>query len=362
MTGSTATAQAPDGVGGRLTAWLARQLPGASQVQVENIDTLAFGHSAQMLMLTASWNESGADHRQDLVLRARPLEPGLLEPYDLRRQFDILRALEATAVRSPRVLWLEETGDVLGRPFYVMERVPGTVYEWRVPRDLRTDHERVRRMAGRVIDQVAAIHLTDLGATGLDRLGDGQGYLDAELDRWDGQLSRWRHEPVPALERLSGALHARRPEPTPRVTLVHGDPKGGNFAFAGDDVTGIFDWEMASLGDPMADIGWVEVTWRSTPPFSLLSDSDMQDLLARYEQLTGIGLHDRPWHRAMQAFKMSVILFTGAMLFHDGYNADPRFAAMASYGPPTVDIGLRQLDPALVADDALAGWPAVNEI
>jgi aminoglycoside phosphotransferase (APT) family kinase protein len=348
-------------VGGRITAWLASQLPEASDLRIEDIGQVTFGHSAEMTLLTLAWRADGADTRQDVVLRARPPSPGLLEPYDLRRQFDILRGLEATPVRSPRALWIEETGEVLGRPFYVMERLPGTVYEHRVPRELRQDPDRVRRMAGRVMEQIAAIHLTDLRATGLDRLGDGRDYLDRELDRWAGQVSRWRHEPLPALERLSAALRDRRPQPSPRVTLVHGDTKGGNFAFTGDDVTGVFDWEMASVGDPMADIAWAEVTWRTTLPFSMLSACDMEELLAGYEKLTGIALHDRPWHRALQAFKMAVIMLAGAMLFRDGFTSDPRFAAMASYGPPITELGLRELDPALLGDDGGVGWPIDKE-
>lgn len=341
----------------RLTAWFARQLPGAGRLRVENLDQVRFGHSAEMMMLTLAWSSDGTDKRQDVVLRARPRLPWLLEPYDLRRQFDILRALEPTPVRAPRALWIEETGEVLGRPFYVMERLPGTVYEWKIPSELKQAPDRVRRMAGRMMEQIAAIHLTDLHATGLDRLGDGQDYLDGELEHWDSQISRWRHEPLPALERLSAGLRALRPEPTPRVTLVHGDPKGGNFAFTADDVTGVFDWEMASIGDPMADIGWAEVTWRTTLPFSMLSASDIEELLPLYEKLTGIGVHDRSWHRAMQAFKMAVIMLTGAMLFHDGYTSDSRFAAMGPYGPPVTELGLRELDPGLRRDDADAGWP-----
>lgn len=351
------TASDAGDVEGRLTAWLARQLPGADQLRVENIAQVTFGHSAEMMMFRLAWRADGTDARQDVVLRARPPLPWLLEPYDLRRQFDILRALEPTPVRSPRALWIEETGEALGRPFYVMERLPGKVYESRIPRELRQDPERIRRMANRVMEQIAAIHLTDLHATGLDRLGDGRDYLDSELDHWDSQVSRWRHEQLPALERMSAALRARRPEPTPRVTLVHGDTKGGNFAFIDDDVTGVFDWEMAAIGDPMADIGWAEVTWQTTLPFSMLSASDFDELLAHYEKLTGIGVHDRPWHRAMQAFKMAVIMLIGTMLFHNGYTSDPRFAAMASYGPALTKRGLRDLDPDLRRDDVEVGWP-----
>ena len=283
-----------------------------------------------------------AEHR-DVVVRIRPPAPGLLEPYDLRRQFDILRALEATPVRAPRVLWIDEEGVVFGRPFYVMERLDGVVYEREIPVELADAPERIHQMSERVIEQIAAIHLVDLKATGLDALGDGRDFLDRQLDHWEGEINRVRRGPLPALDQLVKSLREQRPEPTSRTTLVHGDTKGGNFAFVDDDVSGVFDWEMSTIGDPMADIGWLEVTWRMTKPFSELSQSDIDNLLARYEQLTGIAVHDRPWHRALQAFKMAVIMLVGAMHFDAGFNDDLRLAAMGTMVPFITDVGLRNL-------------------
>ena len=332
-----------DDVGPRLTAWFEQQLPDAEAVLIEGLSRVEFGHSAEMLLLTVVWRSKMGGHRQDVVVRIRPPEPGLLEPYDLRRQFEILRALETTPVRAPRALWIDETADVLGRPFYVMERLDGSVYEREMPSELASAPERIHRMSEAVIEQIAAIHLVDLRATGLDAVGDGRDFLGHELDHWENEMRRVQRGPLPALERLAARLREQRPEPTDPSTLVHGDTKAGNFAFVGDDVSGVFDWEMASIGDPMADIGWAEVTWRLTPPFSALSASDIDCLLVRYEQLTGIVVHDRPWHRAFQAFKMAVIMLVGAMLFDAGFSDDSRLADMGLAVPAVTQIGLRDL-------------------
>lgn len=330
-------------VASRLTAWFEGQLGEADDVSIDGLSHVNFGHSAEMLLLTVAWRTNGCDEHRDVVVRIRPPEPGLLEPYDLRRQFDILRALETTPVRAPRALWIDEEGVVFGRPFYVMERLDGTVYEREIPAELADSPERIHQMSERVIEQIAAIHAVDLQVTGLDALGDGHDFLDRELDHWGGEIHRVQRGPLPALERLLGSFHAQRPEPSPRSTLVHGDTKGGNFAFIDDDVSGVFDWEMANIGDPMTDIGWLEVTWKMTKPFSALSHSDIDRLLARYEQLTGIVVHDRPWHRALQALKMAVIMLVGAMHFDAGFNDDLRLAAMGSLVPFVTDIGLRDL-------------------
>jgi len=95
----------------QLRAWLPTQLPNAKDVRIEGLDRIEFGHSAEMMALTIV----AAEDRQDVVVRLRPHPPALLEPYDLKRQFDILRALEHTPVRAPRALWLEDSGEVLGR-------------------------------------------------------------------------------------------------------------------------------------------------------------------------------------------------------------------------------------------------------
>ena len=124
----------------RLTAWLRTRLPDSDDVRVEGLDRVSFGHSAEMMMLTVVTQDGDRETRQDMVLRLRPKPPALLEPYDLARQFRILCALQDTAVRVPRALWLEESGDVLGRPFFVMQRVAGDVYEMQPPAGVADSH------------------------------------------------------------------------------------------------------------------------------------------------------------------------------------------------------------------------------
>jgi aminoglycoside phosphotransferase (APT) family kinase protein len=326
-----------------LGAWLREQLPDADDAWVEGLDRVDFGHSAEMLILTAAWRSNGKEHRRDVVLRLSPPPPGLLEPYDLRRQFDILRALEPTAVRAPRALWIEETGDVLGRPFYVMERLAGEVYEREIPLHLKDLPEQIARMSRHAFDQIIAIHQVDLTATGLDSLGDGHDYLGHELDHWAEQMHRWQRGTLPALERLLSALRVSQPEPSPTVTLVHGDAKPGNFAFVDDDVSAVFDWEMAAVGDPLADLGWAEITWRITTFFADLPGSHFDDLLVRYERITGTAIHDRQWYCALAAFKMAVILLIGGMLFDQGFSDDLRYADMAMGVPWITNLGLASL-------------------
>jgi aminoglycoside phosphotransferase (APT) family kinase protein len=324
----------------RLTEWFASHLPDAHEVHVEGLDRVEVGHSAETLLMTLVIDGG----RRDVVVRIRPKPPGLLEPYDLERQFTILRALEGTTVRSPAVLWYEPTGDVLGRDFYVMERLPGRVIERGVPDDLKDDPALVRQMCLSMIDQIAAIHTADTTRCGLlDALPDGHDHLDRELDHGAGEVERAGGSAEPAFAQLIDGLRSRQPAPCPRVTLVHGDAKPGNFAFVDADVSAVFDWEMATLGDPLTDIGWAEVNWRFTGNVTSAPGTPTADeMVDRWEAQTGIEAQHRPWYRTMQGFKIAAILLVGGHLYETGASSDRRLRVLSR--------GALRLDPAALGD------------
>lgn len=325
----------------RLTVWLRTQLPDADEVHIGGLDRVNFGHSAEMMMMSVVTRHDDQETSQDVVLRLRPKPPALLEPYDLVRQFTILRALEGTIVRAPRALWLEDTGDVLGRPFFVMERAAGDVYEMEAPADVA--NQTVVRMCQSLAEQLAAIHSVDLKQSGLDALDNGSDHLDRELEHWAAEMNRVKRDSLPALERLHQVLRERKPEPCPEVTLVHGDAKPGNFAFIDGDVSAVFDWEMTTVGDPLTDIGWLEMLWIqpvgiNSHPAALTIDA----LLAHYQAISGIEVKNRSWYRAFNAYKMAVICLIGAMLVEDGHSDDQKLV-LAAYGTPLMTkVGLAE--------------------
>ena len=312
----------------RLRDWFAAQVPGASDLSIEGFDHVTFGHSSETVALTLAWRADDGEHRRDVVLRARPAPPGLLEPYDLHRQFTILRAIDPTPVPAPRALWYEPTGNVLGREFYVMERLDGTVYEGALPAELEDAGARLERMSRSLVDALAAIHRVDLAAVGL-AAAEGRDHLDRELAHWTAELQRVQRDRLPALERLAAELADRRPEPSATITLVHGDPKPGNFAFTDDAVSAIFDWELATVGDPLADVGYLECMWTSPASFTSHAGAlTVDEFVACYERLTGHAVRHREWYRAFQGFKLAVIMLVGAMLFDSGATDDLRMANM----------------------------------
>jgi aminoglycoside phosphotransferase (APT) family kinase protein len=309
----------------RLAAWLAGRL-GVESVTIDDFEGVPTGHSAETLKLALTWHDGGVHHR-DVVVRVRPQPPGLLEPYDLRRQFDLLEALESTPVRSPTALWYEGSGDVLGRECFVMECSEGTVYERTIPPELTDDPARVRRMSEALVDELVAIHAVDVATVAF--LGDGADSVARELAHWTAEMRRVQRGPLPALELLLAELERRRPSPSAAITLLHGDAKPGNYAFVGDRLTATFDWEMAALGDPMMDVAYAQVTWQLRGMFTSLAASLTTDeLVARYVDATGRDPRDLEWHRALQGFKLGVIMLLGSMLFDAGHTDDPRLGLM----------------------------------
>ncbi|BBZ61358.1 acyl-CoA dehydrogenase [Mycolicibacterium monacense] len=332
------------GVAERLRGWLHSRLPGADDVVVEGLDRVTFGHSAEMMVLTIVVRRGADEERHDAVLRLRPTPPALLEPYDLPRQYRILKALADTAVRVPRVMWLDASGEVLGRPFLIMERVAGTVYEMDVPQGDVVTPARIRRMCESLAEQLAAIHSVDLDATGLRELDDPATHLEREIEHWAGEMHRVQRGPLPALERLLQTLRDTVPAPSPRVTLVHGDAKPGNFAFVGDEVSAVFDWEMTTVGDPLTDIGWMELLCMQ--PVGLTSHENalsIDDFIAHYEAVSGITVENRPWYRAFNAYKMAVICLIGAMLFDEGRSDDMKLVLAAAGANLLTQVGLADL-------------------
>jgi len=336
-------------VGACLAQWLQSILPGADadSVRVARLGPVEVGHSAEILLADFEWRVDGGQCGQQAVIRRRPPAPGLLEPYDLGKQFAILQGLEATGVRSPRPLWLEDTGTVLGQEFYVMERAAGSVYKTQVPHEVAIDQARVRRMSESIVEQIAAVHSVDLAGTGLDRLDDGSDYLQREVDHWSAEVRRVQRGPLPALEQLICAVRSEMPPPDERLgrTLVHGNLKPGNFAFNdGGEVTAIFNWDLAGVGDPMVDLGWAEWMWRSPGCFTRLPASlTPEQFIAMYERLTGVQTRHRPWYRALAGLKIAVILLVGSMLFDAGYTDDLRLADMAQVIHSLTVRALRQL-------------------
>ena len=290
------------------------------------------------------------------VLRRPPLGHVLATAHDMGREFRVISALAPTAVPVPEALLHCPDPEVLGAPFYLMSRVPGTVFRTREQTD-RLDPDDRRRLAYAMIDTLADLHLVDPGEVGLADFGRPDGYLARQVRRWRQQLDRSRSRDLPGIDELHDRLAASVPSSGP-ARVVHGDYRLDNLLADPErmTITGVLDWEMATLGDPLADLGVLLTYWdvmgggntRGNPVADGLgTDAGFPpgaELIDRYATRTGTGVPDLGWHVALGCYKLAVICEGIHYRFTLGQTVGEGFERIGSMVAPLVHSGLSMLE------------------
>jgi len=319
-----------------LRDYLAAELGAAPDLEVERHQA---GHSNETFFLRVNGRE--------YVLRRPPRGAFLPSAHDVGREYRVLTALRDTPVRVPRTLLCCEDEDVIGAPFYVMERVRGVVIRDELPGFLIEEHR--AQMGDELVDALVELHAIDLDTLDLDDFGRPTGYLERQLRRWTGQLELTLPftRPLPDLERLGDWLRDNLPS-SPPTTLVHGDYKLDNVMYASDTparLIAILDWEMSTFGDPLADLGWMSVFWldpdddaegvfaRTTQVTTLPGFQRRDALVQRYAQATGRDVVALPWYQVLAIWKLAILLEGSYARHLAGMTDDPFFAEM-EYGVP----------------------------
>jgi aminoglycoside phosphotransferase (APT) family kinase protein len=250
------------------------------------------------------------------VLRRPPRPPLPPSAHDVLREAWLLRALEGTAVRVPRVLATCEDEAVIGAPFYVMEAVSGHVITTELPEGLDG-----RQIGSELIDALVEIHAADWQAHGLEGYGKPTGYLERQLRRFGGLWEHNKTRDVPAVDAVTAWLAGHLPQSGP-ATIVHGDYRLGNVMFAPRPparLVAIFDWELATIGDPLADVGYLAATWaQEGDPESAITSLGLvtrrpgfparEELIALYEERSGRSMSDIRWYSALALWKSAIFL------------------------------------------------------
>ena len=256
-----------------------------------------------------------------LVLRRPPRGPLPPSAHDVVREARLLSAVEDTPVRVPRVLATCPDESIIGAPFYVMEYVEGTVITTTLPPALDVVGER-HRIGDELVDALVEVHGVDWRACGLEGFGKPSGYLERQLRRFGGLWEHNRTRELPLVEQVGEWLRRNLPE-SPEATIVHGDYRLGNTMVADEPparLIAIFDWEMATIGDPLADVGYLTVTWveRDDPEDTMFSAltavtrgegfPTREELIARYEERSGRSVSDLRWYQALALWKAAVFM------------------------------------------------------
>ena len=284
---------------------------------------------------------------QEMILRRPPHGAFLPSAHDVAREHRVMSALDKTPVRVPQPLCLCEDTSVIGVPFYLMERIQGIVIREHLP-DVFTEEHR-RAIGEELVDALVELHAVDPVECGLESFGKPAGYLERQLRRWKGQMELTLPftRPLPDLEKVGEWLAANRPE-SPATTIVHGDYKLDNVMFAPTPpvrLLAILDWEMSTLGDPLADLGWMTSFWLDPddPTDELLSRTGevtrlpgflrRNDLVDRYASATGRDVANLGWYQVLAIWKLAILLEGSYARHLAGMTDDPFFAHMETAVP-----------------------------
>jgi aminoglycoside phosphotransferase (APT) family kinase protein len=252
------------------------------------------------------------------VLRRPPRPPLPPSAHDVLREARLLSAVQDAELRTPRVLATCDDEGVIGAPFYVMELIEGDVLTTDLPPALEGQGAGIGE---ELVDALVEVHAVDWRACGLEGYGKPTGYLERQLRRFGGLWEHNRTRELPLLDRVTAWLAEHLPE-SGEATIVHGDYRLGNTMFAREApprLNAIFDWELATIGDPLADVGYLVATWsQAGDPEDALRGlgavtrapgfPTRDELIARYEERSGRSMSDVRWYMTLALWKSAVFL------------------------------------------------------
>ncbi len=318
---------------GALATYLGQSFPERANLPLK-VERIRGGHSNETFFVTHG--------NQELVLRRPPRGPLLPTAHDVTREFRVLTALTSTSVPVPRPILLCTDTSVIGAPFYLMERVHGEVIRAQLPPAFTNDVASRAGLGYELIDRLADLHAVDWQATGLGDFGKPQGYLERQVRRWTGQLDASRNRPLPDLDAVTKWLTTHLPESGP-ATIVHGDYRIDNAMYAPEppaQILAIFDWEMATLGDPLADLGYLLSFWQESGDAGPELDDgswgitalpgfpSRAQLVARYAERSGRQLEHVAFYVALAIWKLAILLEGSYRRHLAGTTDDPFFATL----------------------------------
>ncbi len=317
---------------GRLGAYLARHLPDLGLPLELRQFRSGFSNLSYLVM---------AGPRQ-LVLRRPPAGTRPTSGHDMSREFRVLSALRPGFPECPQPLHYCADESVIGTPFYVVERILGIILRRDYPPELAAAPALVRAQQEALIEVLARLHRVDYRALGLSDLGRPDGYVARQVRGWTERYAKAWTPDAPQAGDVTGWLAAHQPPESGRAALIHNDFKLDNVVFDAHDparLIGVLDWEMATVGDPLMDVGcslayWIEAgdspEMQATRmlPTHLPGSLGRAEVLCRYSDASGIPIENFRFYRVFGLFRLAVITQQIFYRFHHRQTQDERFAAL----------------------------------
>lgn len=314
---------------GRVDQWLKQEVPG---IEGEP-EVRQFPSGASNLTYLLRYP------RRDLVLRRPPFGTKAKGAHDMGREFRVMSRLKPVYPWVPEMIAFCDDESVLGCEFYVMERLEGLILRKDIPGDLKLDGEEASELCRNVVERLIELHQVDYEAAGLAEIGKGPGYVKRQIDGWSERFRNARTDDVSDFERVMGWLEAHRPDDV-ATCVIHNDFRFDNVVLDPANplqVIGVLDWEMATLGDPLMDLGntlayWVQadddeffqaVRQQPTNAPGMMTRRQVIDL---YLDRTGRSVDSFDFYLVYGLFRLAVIVQQIYYRYYHGQTSDPRFA------------------------------------
>jgi aminoglycoside phosphotransferase (APT) family kinase protein len=275
---------------------------------------------------------------RDLILRRPPAGTKAKSAHDMGRENTVQSALKPHYPAVPTMVALCKDAGVVGAEFYVMERIDGLIPRANLPRGVQLDAAQVRALCTNVIDKLIELHRVDYRAAGLESLGKGAGYARRQVEGWSERYLKAKTWNVPSFRRVREWLHANVPDDV-ATCVIHNDWRFDNVVLAPDDPTrviGVLDWEMATLGDPLMDLGsalayWVQADdgafMRSTrrQPTHLPGMLTRREVVGYYLERSGLRPANWAFYEVFGLFRLAAIIQQIYYRYHHGQTRNPAF-------------------------------------
>jgi aminoglycoside phosphotransferase (APT) family kinase protein len=320
-----------------LAVWLKERLPGVEGPIA--IEQFPGGHSNLTYLL-----RFGNHRDRELVLRRPPFGSKVKTAHDMGREFRVLSRLYTLYPRAPQALLHCDDPEVIGAPFYLMERMRGIILrQQQAPAGIDLNSQRMRAISEAAVDGLAELHAVDYRAAGLEDLGHPQGYVARQVEGWSERWRRSRTDDIPDLDRAAAWLGDHQPpEKAEESALLHNDYKYDNLVLHPTElerIVAVLDWEMATVGDPLMDLGTSLGYWmdpddapalRLLPagPTTLPGNLRRAEVVERYAAFTGRDVSNILFYYVFGLFKIAVIAQQIYFRYKQGLTKDERFAAL----------------------------------
>lgn len=312
-----------------LTSYLRKYLPIAPEISIQQFPS---GYSNLTYLI-----QSGND---EFVLRRPPVGANIKSAHDMAREFNVLASLrKAGYQKSPEPILLCEDESIIGATFYLMRRVKGVILRNRVPKDLKIDPFTFKGLSKSAIDQLVNLHQLDLHLSDLGQLGKPDGYVQRQVDGWTKRYENSKTDEIPSLNETAEWMKKNSPKSS-SAAFIHNDFKYDNLVLDPNDLTqvlAVLDWEMATVGDPLMDLGTTLAYWAEASDSDALKFFNLtwlpgnltrQEVLNYYQEKSAKPVDNIIFYYAFGSFKVAIICQQIYFRYKKGVTQDPRFAPL----------------------------------